>query len=189
MLLEIFQGCWVIPAGVNFRSVLLLSSMYIKYICIISNEFLCEQCTTEIKCMAAVTVYVAWLFIWPGKHTRHLLRAVQWTGWVAGIDVYTALLKDQGSTDFPKIWEPSHKSSCQNGNSVHFPYREPTNVRCHSTKLCLPGDLALGICASLLRDGVLGDESIPTEPEKYSECLAAGLKVTWWHRYCKLLLS
>jgi hypothetical protein len=34
MLLEILENCWVILAGINFRSVLLICSVYIKYVCI-----------------------------------------------------------------------------------------------------------------------------------------------------------
>jgi hypothetical protein len=55
------------------------------------------------------------------------------------------ILKIRGPQIFSKFWEPTPK-----GDRKQVPYWEPTNVRC-CTKFSLPGCLAPGICASLLK--------------------------------------
>jgi hypothetical protein len=57
--------------------------------------------------------------------------------------------KYQGSTKFPKIWEPPQNSRRHKGDMKQDPYWVTTRIRHHRNKFSIQGDLVTGKCAPL----------------------------------------
>jgi hypothetical protein len=59
------------------------------------------------------------------------------------------LLLDQGCTDFTKMWEPIQIPELSSCDVKQFPFRGPTNSKCHRATFSRPGDLASRILPPL----------------------------------------
>ena len=63
---------------------------------------------------------------------------------------HISVVLGHGWTNFPKIWEPPQIFGCHKGGMKYVPQWRPTNIRRRSIKFSRPGELAMGIWATLI---------------------------------------